>query len=733
MTELHSNQNANTVSESATRIRFSPHSKITIKGIPYTAVSSDEEACVLRRVDNPEVCEKFTFVQLLDLVAQGLMTNEADAFSPSALSLKIGPNTKLSDLKPKVAELVRFRQFICDEFLKLEQEGKASRSDAALTKIIIDLHGKWSTELALSALGARFSAEQTTGTFGIPKPSTVRRWLQMYEAADFNAMALCPLKHKCGNRKDRLHPDVRDLLRDGAREYASLLKPTMKGVYDKFGEHFDALNEKRGKKGLPVLPKPSIAAMRAEIRKLAPYHIDAGRKGQSYAMKKYAYIQGKHRPEWPLQVVEIDEWKVSLQTLLQGTGIWEKLGISARETLNKDIGRLQLSAAIDVRTKCILAMQLAPTATTDLAIATLKMAMSDKSDFAAAAGCETPWDMAGHIQMVRVDNGPAYVAGAFSTAAIDAGIAVDYAVAGAPYLRGSIERVFSTVHTGLISLFEGRTFTNVVDKGEYKAEERASLTIEELGKALVRWVVDVYHNTAHEGLGGQTPRNCWLSLRKKVGVPLPPNQDAMRACVGLVAERRLRSEGIQLYCNKYQSTELQRVRRKYRTGLLKVRFDPDDLGHISVETPKGWLKVPCTTPEMHGTSLEAHVANRQRMLARYGEEAAQSEAIVKKALEDLRRISDKSRENRNIASPVFTADNLARLDSLFSDDRIRIDEDFDGDILGLDENDEADEAGDAAAADDNTTESYVKEALPFLGDDDDDDDDDDDYEYILED
>lgn len=730
MSELNNNQYAPSFSGAASRIRFAPHTKITIKGVSYTEVASDNEACVMRRVDNPEVHERFTFVELVDLVAQGLLTEEPGAFSLPAVRSKVGPNIKLSDLKPEVAEMVRFRQFICDEFLKMEAEGHTSRSNAAMEPTLETLFGRWVTLLVQRLPGTRFSSQQTEGTFKIPSPSAVRNWLQKYEAADFNVMALCPLKHKCGNRTDRLHPEVRDLLRCSALEYASLLKPTVKRVYEKFEEHFDELNETRAQNGLPTLLKPSIAAMRAEIRKLAPYHVDAGRKGTSYAQKKYAYIQGKHNPEWPLQVVEMDEWLVSLHTLFTRTGLWEELGISTQEALEKDYGRMQLSAAIDVRTKCILAMQLAPTATTDLAIATLRMAMSDKSDFAKSAGCETPWDMAGRIQMVRVDNGPAYVAGAFSTAAIDAGIAVDYAVAGAPYLRGTIERVFSTFHTGLISLFDGRTFTNVVDKGDYEAGARASLSVEELGQALVRWVVDVYHNTPHEGLGGQTPRNCWLALRKKVGVPLSPNQDAMRACFGLTVERRLRSEGIQLYCNKYQSHELQAIRRQYRTGQLKVRFDPDDLGHISVDTPKGWLKVPCTTLEMHGVPLETHVANRQRMLAKYGEEAAQSAAIVKKALAGLRRLADETRARRGIASPVFTLDNLAKLDAYFSDDRQRLDEDFDGDILGFDEIEDVDEA-ETTDIEPDSPASHVAESAPFLGNDDDDDDDD--FDYILED
>ncbi|KND18803.1 hypothetical protein ADZ37_13075 [Pannonibacter phragmitetus] len=727
MLELNTNQTV--AATSATRIRFAPHSKIIIKGVSYTEALSDEAFCVLRRVENPDVLEKFTYVELNDLIVQGLLTEERGAFDLSKQALKIGPNVRLSDLKPEVAELVHFRQFICDEFLKMEAARETSRSDAALEQAIAILHGKWSTLLAQRAPGTRFSSQQTKGSFGIPRPSTVRRWLKNYEAANFNVMALCPMKHKCGNRSDRLHPDVRALLRDAAWEYASLLKPTMDKVYGKFVEHFDGLNEARAEKGLPALPLPSKAAMRAEIHKLAPYHVDAGRHGVPFAKKKYAYIQGKHDPEWPLQVVEMDEWQVSLQSLLKGDPVWESLGITAKKQLDEEVGRMQLSAAIDVRTKCILAMQLARTATTDLAIATLKMAMTDKGDIAMASGCDTPWDMAGRIQMVRVDNGSAYLADAFSTSAINAGIAVDYTVAGAPHLRGSIERVFNSFHTGAISLFEGRTFTNVVDRGEYPAEARATLTIDKLSETLVRWVVDIYHNTPHGGLGGRSPREVWLELKNKVGVPMSPRKDEMRAYFGITVERDLRSEGIQLYCNKYQSTELQRIRREFRLRKkLRVRFDPDDLGHISVETPKGWLKVPCTTPEMHGIPLEAHVENRQRMLARYGEEAARSAPIVKKALADLRRLADESRARRGIASPVFTATNLAHLEAHFSDDRLRVDEAFDGDILGLDEPEDAGVAGDPEAAGE-TTVSLVRDSMPFLGDDDDDDD----FEYVLED
>src|SRR3546814_18591172 len=103
-------------------------------------------------------------------------------------------------------------------------------------------------------------------------------------------------------------------------------------------------------------------------------------------------------------------------------------------------------------------------------------------------------------------------------------------------MRGRIERVFGTIHTQLLSWFDGRTFENVVARGDYPAEARASLLVEELNRVLIRYVVDYYHNHPHEGLGGETPRRCWDRLVKKYGVKPPPGPDQKRHVFGIQAQ-----------------------------------------------------------------------------------------------------------------------------------------------------------------------------------------------------
>jgi putative transposase len=51
--------------------------------------------------------------------------------------------------------------------------------------------------------------------------------------------------------------------------------------------------------------------------------------------------------------------------------------------------------AIDCATRCILAMSLSRTANPANAIRVLDMGLSEKQDYADAAGALTPWDMYG--------------------------------------------------------------------------------------------------------------------------------------------------------------------------------------------------------------------------------------------------------------------------------------------------------------------------------------------------
>ncbi|GLQ56565.1 hypothetical protein [Devosia nitrariae] len=81
----------------------------------------------------------------------------------------------------------------------------------------------------------------------------------------------------------------------------------------------------------------------------------------------------------------------------------------------------------------------------------------------------------------------------FRAANVDLGARLHITPAKSPTARARHERLYRTLHDMLISRYSGRSFENVVVKGDYDSEANAVLDYEELGRAIVRFIVDVYH------------------------------------------------------------------------------------------------------------------------------------------------------------------------------------------------------------------------------------------------
>jgi putative transposase len=145
-------------------------------------------------------------------------------------------------------------------------------------------------------------------------------------------------------------------------------------------------------------------------------------------------------------------------------------------------------------------------------------------------------------------------------------------------------------------LFPGRTFANVVEKGDYRPEEWARMTLEQARDLFKLWVVDIYHNKPHGGLMGKTPLKRWEEL-KGFGVRLPPAAEDLDALIGLVVQRQIRREGIKYLGLTYWSKEIDALH--LQPGRSRddwtIRIDTEDLTTISVLDPeKGkLLHVPC--------------------------------------------------------------------------------------------------------------------------------------------
>lgn len=636
----------------APRWRLETHDRILLDGeVSYVPSSQEEFGHVLRRVDNPDLTESFTHEGFEALRVAGRLSISRGFYLATKAKLRL-PNSvsRLTDLSGARQIKVLWEKAICDSFLRKEAEGVATRSDASMkatiTKIVADL---LATEFANGRCG---SADVTVKR--PPSPRTLRRWLRRYEAAGFDPMALVDGYSRSGNRiTPRFTTDECALMREYAEMYASSRQPTKAGLLKDLHSKIDLLNKVRKKDGKGLLAKPSRRAFERLIDGLDPFHVYAGRHSPEAARKKFYIVHGGLDVTRPFERLEIDENRIPVQKLLMDAGIWANLTPQQQKKVERD--RYWVSAAIDAATRCCVGALVVRNPSASTAVATLEMAVNDKSVYAAAAACLTPWDMYGTPETVAQDSGSQFISHEYHAAVTDLGSEALFPPAGMPQMRARNERFFRTMNKGLFSRVEGQTFENVVVKGDYDAEANAVLDADEIGRMIVRWIVDVYHNTPHAGLGGETPRNAWLRLTKSYPVMPPPDADVNRHIFGTTVERRIGNEGIRVLGLRYWSLELQRLRREIGLKPVLVRINPADLGYVSVRNADGWLAVPCHRKGFDGVSVTRWL-EAERVLRRTNANMAKlSEPVVFQALRDIQEMSDAATKRAGIASPVLAS------------------------------------------------------------------------------
>lgn len=647
------------------RFRFEPTDKVTINGVDYVPKCADDFGHVLRRLDNSEMCESFTHSQIDELRKEDGWAHCRGFFSYSKAQLRtVRPETLLSDLPSKQLQRVLFRKTFCDEFLRMEADGRTSRSDASMKEAIRSIFAN----IVTSELSDGRCGSEDVNLKRPPSPRSLRRWLGSYAACAWDPIALSHDYGHSGNRLPRFGKEERDLMQEYADMYASRLQPSKKTLLSDLHGKINELNKQRQIAGERLLKLPSRAAFERVIENLDPFHVYAGRNSPEAARKKFFVVHNGLSVTRPLERIELDENMIPLQTLLTDTRLWHRL--TPKEQAKVERRRLWLSTAIDTATRCCLAALIVENPSEASAIATLEMAVNDKSAYASAAGCVTPWDQCGTPECIANDVGAGYKSFGYRAAACDLGADLMFPTTGTPQMRGKQERFYRTIHTGFFSKLDGRTFENVVAKGNYDCEANADLDASEVGRLLVRYLVDVYHNTPHSGLGGETPRNAWLRLTKIFPVIPPPDKEVNRHIFGLTQESRIGNHGVRVLGLYFQSQELQRLRRTTGMKPVLVRIDRTDLSRISVRpkpslniaSDQGWISVDCLTSGLEGVSVDHWMRAARIIRKNHADMAKVSEAVVHQALREIAEFSRMAAKRTGIASPLYTSQDRERFD-----------------------------------------------------------------------
>lgn len=647
--------------------------RLTIEGKAMRLSYMSGEHAVLVPADGRGLAETFEFSQLNRLNAAGKILHEIEYFLPPHMrtaNVRTVEDMTMPRLPPAHRLRVDIRFAMVQALLELNDKARGKdrvkMDDASIEANIAKIHDHAADYLEQDDVNPEAAERLRQYRCGegkkprggsaalLPEAAnarTLRKWLALVRAG--GKWALVDQCAKRGNTNSYFSADENALMMKTVQEYyLNLNRPSVAETVMEVRKVFSRENEDRVAKGLSALRIPSREAVRLVIKSLDKFMVMVARYGQQEAMKRMKPVSAGLSVSRPLERVETDECKIDLITIMAQSGL---LGLFTREEL-EELGldnkkdRWWLVFAIDCRTRMILGMQLTKNPSTSAALECLRMTMSSKGEFADAVGALTPWTASGKCETLVADNG-VFKSVRFTDSCANLGINVLRTIAGSPALRGMIERLFRTAAMKLFARLSGRTFSNVLERGDHPAEERACLTTEDLCFALVRWIVDIYHNTPHEGLGGRTPLQQWQEDRKNGNYPLHalPTRQQRRLGFGLPLVRTLQKDGVTVLGLRYHSDDLARWHLAHGNHQIDIRWDHKDIGAISAHFDGRWHEISTVhaldrdNRPFDGLSAAEWTAANRALRASDPKRTAWDESVVFAALEDIQALNTRKK------------------------------------------------------------------------------------------
>ncbi|PPJ64037.1 Mu transposase C-terminal domain-containing protein [Cuspidothrix issatschenkoi] len=244
------------------------------------------------------------------------------------------------------------------------------------------------------------------------------------------------------------------------------------------------------------------------------------------------------------------------------------------------LARPWLTTVIDTYSRCIIGINLGFDAPSSQVVAlALRHAILPKK-YGAEYGLHEEWGTYGKPEHFFTDGGKDFRSNHLQQIGVQLGFACH--LRDCPSEGGIVERPFGTLNTDLFSTLPGYTGSNVQERPE-EAEKEACLTLRELERLLVRYLVDKYNQSIDARLGDQTRYQRW-----EAGLIVAPNlisEEDLRICLMKQTRRSIYRGGYLQFENlTYRGENLA----GYAGESVVLRFDPKDITTILVYRQTGF-------------------------------------------------------------------------------------------------------------------------------------------------
>lgn len=651
---------------------FGPFTRVLVDGKAFRAVTPLSDGWELRAEAN---AREIIFLHKADIelqIASGKV--QVERFSQPDFAPEGSTFGAISQFPMKVRrQIYRHYMWVFETKSALASGELSSLGEKSLgpfvqaTAPLIDekLKALFAAEAVTNAGGKKRKPRFGLPTDGLYAPSCrhLRRIIKHFDANKGNILSLRNKWDKCNKGGLRIDAAVLEIIELTAAEYASEPRPTYAGLSKAVRTAIDDYNT-----GLPTdiqLKLPDIKTIIARVKNLKVGLIIGGRRGTK-ALKQKMGPFGKgpiyHRVG---ERVEHDCWTPHLHLLLPKEAIAE-LPPRLQEELIGEAGRIRIAVAVDRAAEYFVGLGFDLSENSGLTRTVLRMAVSDKTRWAEEAGCTAPWNLYSGLEENVTDGGPAYYNERFLSSSLSMCTKHLFTAGEHANLRGFVERIFQTIDTQFISHFCGRSFSNPQDKGDYDAQGRANIKLDDFLKLLVRYVVDVYHHTPPSD-DRPSPRRLYEQLASEIEPRPAPTQEEIRLAFGETLSRKLGAHGVRFMNICYDSNWLVTYRISRGLEQVYIKVDTEDLGCISACLDNEWVTIP-GPPEMAGISLKQWLATCQDLARRYGEQAKLDyHQFVAPALRAIAAHARASERAIGLKGQVWTEETLLKVE-----DRMRI-------------------------------------------------------------
>lgn len=432
-----------------------------------------------------------------------------------------------------------------------------------------------------------------------PSRGTLYDWWRIWRDSGFNSHALLPPKH-ARKRTSKVLENYGDLINEVLDEHFLVRKA--KNTHQCYQKFLEACRERGVEDNMP--PKSTFYEY---VKKLHPLDVLMAQQGPVAVRRAGRYVKGEYMPRKVMERVEVD-------------AVFLSVGIVDDD--NKFLGTVILYVAIDVFSRAVVGVSYTiakrPSETTEGYLECLKMVCKYKprEDF---IDLKNDWVMFGRPELLVVDPGAALVSKTMSTFIAATNLSRYVTPSRQPWYKPFIESFFRGLRKNFAERLEGYVpKTSKKSEIPCSVEELACMHEAEFQQCLYRYIVDGYHQSSHQGLGGRTPHQVWLEGVEENAPGIVEDLSMLDSFQANEETRVLNpKDGIVIHYRSYMSKELSDFfwtnKNKHKGSFrVTVQWSKKDRSKILVYDPSdgSFFPVPSRSKVAPGTTFEEDEARR---------------------------------------------------------------------------------------------------------------------------